>query len=390
MKKGSSKLLRLAAGALAVLTCASMSGCGITSITADRDKVLGAKIVVIGQAKDIQFWDYVEQGATDAGKELGYTVEYYNANNTSDVDGQRTLIQNAIDTNAKAIVLAPNSATELNEVIRNAGDKGIPVLTIDADIDNANIRKAYIGTINASAGSIAARQAVTHLSENKVNGKFGKVGIITHSESSSAAGQRVGGFQGELTSRLRAMLGNKASGASANAGAPANTGAPGEDAGSGEGGAPQGGPPAGAGGDTDVIAGVMNCEGNADTAKDMATSMINSNPDLRVLYATNERSTIGVCEAVKAAKAEGKAENLMVIGYNSNTAEIEYIRTDILTGTMVQNPYNMGYLGVLYAGNVLTGDSVPAMIDTGVTYVHKTNLNNTEIQLLLDPVNAVE
>lgn len=372
MKTGRGKLLRLAACSLAVLTSAAFTGCGIQSVQDGRNLQHGSKIVVIGQAKDIQFWDYVEKGATDAGNELGYNVEYYNANSTSDVEGQIQLVQNAIDGGAKAIVLAPNSATELNEVIRNASDKGIPVLTIDADIENTDIRKAYIGTVNASAGSIAARQAVDYLNANKVNGQFGKVGIITHSESSSAAQQRVGGFQGELMPRLRELLGaNSASSAQSNAGTE------------------EGGAPAGAqSGGLDVIAGVMNCEGNADKARAMATSMIESNPDLRVLFATNERSTIGVCEAVKAAKADGKAKDLMVIGFNSNTAEIEYIRSDVLTGTMVQNPYNMGYLGVLYAGNVLANDNIPGQVDTGVTYVHKTNLNNSEIQLLLDPENA--
>jgi len=95
-------------------------------------------------------------------------------------------------------------------------------------------------------------------------------------------------------------------------------------------------------------------------------------------------------QAVKAAREEGKAQDLMVVGYNANTAELEYIRNDILTGTMLQNPYNMGYLGVLYAGSAMSASgSVPGTVDTGVVYVYKKNLNDDDIKLLLDPKSVL-
>lgn len=431
MKKGKSRLIRLAACSAALVMTAALSGCGIQAENAFT-QTQGYKIVVIGQAKNVQFWDYVEQGATDAGRELSYDVEYYNAEDTNDIAGQEKLIQDAIDKNVHAIVVAPNSASELNNVLRNAQEKGITVLTIDADIDSQGLRSAYIGTINASAAAIAARKALDYMSkpENFYEELPGKFGIIYHSETSAACNDRVNTFLGALGGQLNGVygpaMGAKMAKLAAQRGAQAQQGAPGgEDAGeqSGgeaqQGGAPegqQGGAPEGQqGGAPDgqqggapqgqqggaaqgqqgegmpaefFLAGKACCNGDAETAKQLATQMIKEHPDLRVLYATNERSTMGVCEAVKEARNSGNetAENLIVIGFNANNAEQDYILNDILEGTMLQNPYNIGYMGVMYAGS----GSVPAVVDTGVVYVNKQNLGSDEIQLMLDPKTFIK
>ena len=408
MKKGKSRLLRLASFSMALLLSASMSGCGFEMRKTQQGKPVGAKMVVIGQSKGIQFWDFVEQGAKDAGTELEYSVEYCAANDTSDIDGQKKLIKEAIDKNAKAIIVAPNSATELNGVIRDALDKGIVVMTINSDVDNQSLRTTYVGTMNASAGAIAARQALTYMSDpdhyyEELPGKFG---IVTHSVELSSAQERVNTFISALGGPLQGvygpLMGQKMAklaaqraqqgGGEGQQGAPDGEGQQGAPGGEGQQGAPGGqGQQGAAGGQGQqlspefFIAAQECCEGDADIAKELATKMINEHPEMKVIYATNERSTVGVCEAVVDARKEGKATDLMVIGYNANKDEQDYIQNDILTGTMLQNPYNIGYLSILYAGNQLTDQSAPGMVDTGVVYVNKQNLQHDDIQLLLDP-----
>lgn len=424
-------LKRISAASTALLLAAALTGCGPQRGGPDAS-AQGAKITVIGQSKGIQFWDYVEQGAMEAAEELGYVVDYMNAESTSDIDSQIEFIHSAIENGTQAIVVAPNSASALNEAIRDAGDAGIPVITIDADVDNASIRKSYIGTQNASAGAIAARKALEYLQEHMEGASIGKVGIIGHSETSSAAQQRIGGFRGELASRLAASFkaikaGDQAPGGNSGMGAPEEGGAPeideeaiaaavdvtgmseeeakearekavaeakakaAEEAGGapegGQGGAPSGMSAAQMAAEMNPVAEVVFCNGEADTARQQAKDMLEKYPNIQVLYATNERSTVGVCEAVKDL---GLAGQIMVIGFNSNTAEIENIRNDVLTATMVQNPYNMGYLGVYYAGNAVSGSSVPGNIDTGVTYVDKAHLSDTSVAMLLDPTEAVK
>ena len=52
---------------------------------------------------------------------------------------------------------------------------------------------------------------------------------------------------------------------------------------------------------------------------------------------------------------------------------------------MVQNPFNMGYLGVRTMVDSLLGKTVEKKIDTGVMLVTKENLQSPEVNALLHP-----
>ena len=135
---------------------------------------------------------------------------------------------------------------------------------------------------------------------------------------------------------------------------------------------------------------ITYCDGTAEGAKNEALRLISEyTSTLRVLYATNERSTVGVCEAVEQAINEGTINegDISVIGFNSNSTEQAYIRSGLLSGTMLQSPYNMGYLGVYYAGQVLSGASVPDSIDTGAVYLDIDNIDSESMKLMLNPLS---
>ena len=59
---------------------------------------------------------------------------------------------------------------------------------------------------------------------------------------------------------------------------------------------------------------------------------------------------------------------------------------NVIDATVVQNPYNMGYLGVKNAQKICNKESVSSAIDTGVTRVTLDNLNDKDIQFLINPL----
>jgi ribose transport system substrate-binding protein len=61
------------------------------------------------------------------------------------------------------------------------------------------------------------------------------------------------------------------------------------------------------------------------------------------------------------------------------------MRKKQLHGIVVQNPFNMGYLGVRTMVEHLQGKGIEKLIDTGVTMVTPDNLDAAEIQTLLHP-----
>ena len=82
----------------------------------------------------------------------------------------------------------------------------------------------------------------------------------------------------------------------------------------------------------------------------------------------------------------GVADSVQVVGFDCPAEVIKYIDNGVLDGTMVQNPYNMGYLGVRYANKMLNGESITSLLDTGAVLVNKDNFSDDNIQLLVYPL----
>ncbi|MDO4863882.1 MAG: substrate-binding domain-containing protein, partial [Ruminococcus sp.] len=119
-----------------------------------------------------------------------------------------------------------------------------------------------------------------------------------------------------------------------------------------------------------------------DAAYEEAKKILTSNNDIKVFYATNTNTTLGVCQAIDEL---GLADTITVVGFNSDEQELKYIRTGVLDGTIIQNPYNMGYLGVRYGIQAANGEGVAGSLDTGVTWISAKNINDDDIQILLYP-----
>ena len=241
------------------------------------------------------------------------------------------MVNKAIQDKCKAIVIAPIDPEGLNECLKNASDAGITIITIDSDA-TINEVKSHIGANNENAGAIAARQAA------EIIGGKGEIAIVGHVKESQTAIERVGSFRNgikSLSADEKAM----------------------------------------------PIVAEEYCDSNAEKAKEVTATLLKKYPDLKLLYGTNEKSTIGICEAVEEAGLSGTVK---VVGFDSSEEEIDFINRGTLTGTMLQNPYNMGYLGVRYSDKSANGNYITPSIDTGAIFVGKSNINSEEVQSILN------
>lgn len=314
-----------------LLACQTMTGC--TGVGKEQQKE-ERYIAVICKGSQPQFWKTVEQGARDAGEELGVKISFEAPEDETQIDVQIGMMEKAIQEKADAIVLAPLDTEKLNDVVDEASEEGIPVLTLDSDITTKS-RVATIGTSNESAGAIAARNAA-----EKIGGK-GKIAIIAHVEGSQTAMERRGGFIQEL----EAYKGNI------------------------------------------EIVGTSYCDGDAGKAKEQALDYLKRYPELKCIYGANEGSAVGAAAAVMELN---KQKYVKVIGFDSSDEEIAYLEEGVIDGMMVQNPYNMGYLGVRNINKVLDGKEIEEKIDTGATYVDINNLKDEDTQWLLYPLGENE
>jgi ribose transport system substrate-binding protein len=86
-----------------------------------------------------------------------------------------------------------------------------------------------------------------------------------------------------------------------------------------------------------------------------------------------------------AVRDAGLAGKVKFVGFDSGETLNAGLMAGHIDGLVVQNPMQMGYLGVKTAYAVLRGEKVPAVIDTGVGFVTKANFNDPAMAEIVRP-----
>ena len=345
-----------------------------------KHKTEVTKIAVITK-QDISFWHDVKNGAEDAGDELGVAILYNEGSShdypTGDNDyaTQIEYINNAISEKVDAIVIAPNGVTELDDALAKADAAGIKIININSRANYEGVLSC-VSSSDLDGGAVAARYAGTAILQGDTlrsifanDGTFadvqkvgtGSIGIIGH--TAATADNRIKGFKSGCVTAISNIM--------------ASDGINFADA-MGEGVTQE---------DILKFFDAFYVEGDRcatiDASYEEAKKLLGTDgKNLKCIFATNTNTTIGVCKAVEEL---GLSESIYVIGFNSDEQELDYLRTGVLDGTVIQNPYNIGYVGVSYAKRAIDDTKLPLSLDTGVTYVTANNMNDEYIQLLLYP-----
>jgi simple sugar transport system substrate-binding protein len=116
-------------------------------------------VITHGSAGDA-FWDVVQNGAEQAGKDLGISVDYQ-----SDGDPQRQsqLIDAAVNEGVDGIVVSMANPDALEDSVAAAAQAGIPVVTINSGGDRSAEFGAigHVGQDESIAGQGAGRELAT-------------------------------------------------------------------------------------------------------------------------------------------------------------------------------------------------------------------------------------
>ena len=126
----------------------------------------------------------------------------------------------------------------------------------------------------------------------------------------------------------------------------------------------------------------MRKSSQAGQARADAAALLEAHPEINVLLAFNEPTSVGAAQAVRDA---GRSEDLFFVGFDSNVATIEGLQDGYVDALIVQNPYAMGYLGVESAYRLLSGQggSLEPMVDTSTQIVNRENLFTIDSQKAL-------
>jgi ribose transport system substrate-binding protein len=184
---------------------------------------------------------------------------------------------------------------------------GISVLAIDSPLPGTDAASLYLGTPNYTAGL----QAGTAMKQ--VLGGKGKVAILVGSLTAANATQRIQGFEDGLK------------------------------------------------GSDITVAQKVNDNLQASTATSDAETILANNPDINGLYGVYSYDGPALAQAVQSA---GKTATVHIVSDDSDAQTIGFIKSGVISGTVVQMPYAQGYTGayILTAEKVLGKDATMAIV----------------------------
>src|SRR5699024_3429783 len=124
---------------------------------------------------------------TDAAEEDNIDVTFQARPSETDIAGQVSIVEDAVNQGVDAIVLAPSDVDALVPAVENAEEANIPVITIDSQL-NSDIPVTHVATDNEAAAAIAAEKLAEAIDEE------GKVAIVNFVPGASTAVAREEGF----------------------------------------------------------------------------------------------------------------------------------------------------------------------------------------------------
>jgi ribose transport system substrate-binding protein len=290
----------------------------VSSMAVAADK----EIAVIVKTANSDFWQNVKKGSNAAVGELkGYTATFQGAASDTDLAGQVSLVENAINRKVAGIVLAPSDPDALIPAIKKAWEAKIPVVLIDSAASDAGkaYYQSFLATDNKAAGEMSAKTLIDKI------GTTGKIAIMSYTAGSGSEIGRVGGFTDYIKKHSKLQ-----------------------------------------------IVGPFYSNSQMGTALNQTTDVLAANPDLKGIFGANEPTAIGMGRALAQA---GKAGKVVAVGFDGNSDLQGFVKDGTIEAIAVQSAFEMGKLGVKTVAEIVDGKKVPAFRDTGVLMVNKKNID---------------
>lgn len=296
----------------------------------DKETNKKANILVVVKAIDfhMEFWDTVYAGIDAAAKEFDVKVEITGSRTEKDIEEQIQILENAVKNKPDAIILAADDYYALVPVVQSIKKTSIKLITLDSGL-NSDLPDCFIATDNIEAGRKAGERLSQLLDHNS------KIAIISHVEGSATAIEREQGVRKGLSKGL-----------------------------------------------SENIIGVYYSNAVQEKAYEITKQLVAENSDLKAIVGLNESSTVGTAKAINDLGLKGKVK---LVGFDSSLSEVDFIEKGTIQATVVQKPFNMGYLGIKTAVQALKGEKVSKKIDTGSELITKDNIYTEENQKLLFP-----
>lgn len=277
------------------------------------NKAAKKRVGVTLLTREDDFYRELEAGLREAAAKNDFELIIQSGD--KDLSKQQSQIDNFLVQKVDAIIVSPTDTKGIAPAIERANAANVPVFTADIAAGGGAVI-SHVASDNAAGGRLAAEYIA------KAIGGAGKVGIIGQPEVQSVV-DRENGFKEELAKYPNIE-----------------------------------------------IVPTLNGGGVRDRALKAADDMLQSNPDLKAIFAINDETALG---ALSAAEARGKSD-LIIVGYDAAPEAVAAIkRNSPLKADVAQQPREIGAKTVEAIAKHFRGEPTDAKISVPVKIVDANN-----------------
>jgi rhamnose transport system substrate-binding protein len=315
---------------------------GLASVAVAQDDPLS--IVYIGKNTGNPYFDSITGGFEDACAALGCEFEFV-APATAEATSQIPFIDAQIQRGVEVIAIAPNSPDALNQVLRQAQDAGILVLTVNGDITGSEeFRDAAILPTNFD---IVGRDQVELV--GSLIGYEGQIAILSATTEAPDQNKWIVGMNETLASDPKYA-------------------------------------------NMELVATVYGDDQPEKSTTEMEALLANY-PDLKGVIAP---TTVGIAAAAQVVQSRGIADQVQVTGLGLPSEMRDFIKDGTVDAFQLWSPYNQGWLVAHFVDGLTKGtimNEVGATFEVpnlGTITINENNSINTQSSLTTFTIDNID
>jgi len=288
------------------------------------------RYVFVANNISLPYWGEAKSGFTDAAQVLGVKAEFIGPSSYSP-DEELKEFENALATNPAGIVVSPARPGPFKDAVDNAVKQGIPVICVDSDSPQSR-RIMFIGTDNYRAGLQSGQRLAEAMHEH------GRAVVLTIPGQYNLD-ERLRGMQDALKKFPHIS-----------------------------------------------IAYVYDDQGSPDTAQQETAELLGKDKDIQAILCLEASGGPAAAKALDPAAMSGK---IALVAMDANPETLVAISKGVVTATVAQKPYTMGFYGLEYLDDLhhnhvhqfkdwrtAPTSPLPAMIDTGTSIIDGKNVDD--------------
>lgn len=293
--------------------------------SAQKEKNISILYIPKNIDQNNDFWTTLILGARMAASEYDIHLVIDAPATETDYEIQNQMIESAITKQVDVLAVSPIDTELSAESIKKVQDAGIPVVFVDSTVNDI-AAECIVATDNFAAGKSMGTYIKSLMKEDS------KIAIVAHVKDSSTAIDREAG--------LRDSLGDE----------------------------------------QNRIVETVFCDSDFTKSYELTKDLLSKYPDISIIAGLNEYSAVGAGKALRELNLKNQVS---IVGFDNSIASVEFLEEGIFQGLIIQNAFNMGYLGIESAYKIASGQSVNDFIDSGSELITRDTMYTEESQKLL-------